>query len=451
MQYFKSSFAVAFIALFLLWNSLNEARWNAWGVMVWDVACYYGYLTKTFNHKTDELTADEERIPGLCPSNKYVTAPNGNKVFKTTMGMAVLYAPFYAIAYLVHTFIHGNPGTGVEVEYRAVMQFTGTLYMLLALLLLRYFLRKYFTDAVTALTLLLVVLGTNALYYTTYEGCMTHVPDMFLFLLFIFLVERWYKQPKVLNTLAIGLLMGLLTLIRPTNALIGIFFPLYGVFSFHGLRQRLQLLFYEWHLLLLMAGVAAVVWIPQITYWYNTTGQYFFFSYVGERFFFDRPQIFLGMLGGRKGWLIYTPMGWFMLLGFFFMYKRVKEMFYPALLFYVLHVWVIFSWWCWWYGGSFSCRPMVEAYSILTFPFASLLKYVYGQKRIYLKLPFVAVLGLLLMLNIFQTWQYKKGVIHYSNMNYNAYRQVFLKTKYQPDSIFTEPPRQEAARGIRAE
>lgn len=319
--------------------------------------------------------------------------------------------------------------------------------MILALLLLKYFLKKYFTDVVVALTLLLLAFGTNVLYYTLYEGCMVHVTDLFLFLLFIYATEKWYLKNSVKNSILLGLLSGLMVLIRPTNMLIGIFFLLYDVVSLEEFFLRLKHLAGKWHLILLMGIFASSVWIPQIIYWHSLTGQYFFYSYVGERFFFNHPMIYQGMLGGRKGWLLYTPLGWLMLIGFFFMYKRAKNLFFPMLVFYPLFVYVIFCWWCWWYGGGFSCRAMVDSYGLLAFPLASLLSFVFTESKRGTRIVFSILLLLLVALNLFQTWQYKKGIIHYDSMNYKAYKQVFLKTTFQPDSIFIKNHQGEALKG----
>ncbi len=419
--------------------------------MTWDVACYYGYLTKAFNHKTDEPTIDELKMPAMFPPNKYVEAPNGNKVLKTSMGMALAYLPFYSLGYLLHYINHGSAGSGMEVEYRMMMQFNGTFYLLAALLILRYFLRKYFEDSIVALTLLLVALGTNAYYYTIYEGCMTHVVNMFLFLLFLLITEKWHTEVTLINTILLGLLAGWLSLIRPTNVLLGILFTLYNVTSWSSFLAKLKFFYSKWNYLLLVCVSAFLVWIPQMIYWHELTGQYFFYSYLGERFYFDRPCIFNGLLGGRKGWLLYTPAGWLMLAGFIWMYLKLKSLFWSTSVFYMVFVYVIFSWWCWWYGGSFSCRAMVDVYGILSFPLACLLSAVYLNAKTVTRVVFSIFLFALISLNLFQTWQYKRGIIHFDSMSYSAYRKTFLKTTNQPDSIFTPPPLEQAGSGTCAE
>jgi hypothetical protein len=447
-----SLLVIGAIAVLCIWNSFNEKRWKKSGIMSWDVACYYGYLPQFINGKSEELTKEEIRFPDLAPPNKYVTAGNGKKVLKTTMGMALLYLPFHAIGNLFHSIAYGDSGSGMEVEYRMAMQFFGLVFLLISLLLMRKILRRHFPETVVSLTLVAIALGTNVLYYTVYEGCMTHVANMALFLIFFLLSEKWHSIPSVRNSLLLGLFSGLLVLIRPTNILLGLIFLLINVSSIGQFKERIQMLFSKWHLIALMGIAAAVVWIPQIIYWHNLTGDYFFYSYVGEYFFFDKPKILLGFFSWRKGWLIYTPMAVLMLAGFPFMYKYARNLFLPVTLFYAAFVYVIFCWWCWWYGGSFSCRAMVDSYAFLVFPLASLFYFVFVVlKSKSVKILFSVILLLLISLNLFQTYQYKRGLIHYDQMTYRSYQYVFLKTGFAPDSLFKAPPWDEASRGEYAE
>jgi len=449
-----SKASILLIIVVCVWNSFNERMWdnNRGGVMIYDVACYYGYLTHYINHADKPAPKDLERYWALDPPNKFVTAENGHRVLKTTMGMAVLYLPFYFTGLIYHYLLHGNIGSGYEYEYRICMHFVGTGYLLLGLILLRTLLKRYFNDSVIALTIICIVFGTNMLYYTTYESCMTHVGNFFLYLCFIWLTIKWYRHRLWGITIAIGLVSGLLALIRPTNSLIGIVFLLYGVSNWQTLKERFLLLIKAIPHLIVLVLCSVIIWVPQMFYWHNLTGHLFFYSYVGERFYFYSPKIYLGLLSWRKGWLLYTPMGALMLIGFIPMYTKVKEMFWASLLFIIVFVYVIFSWWCWWYGGGFSIRAMVDAYCILALSLASLHFFIYNkQKYKVVKVVYSILLLLLVSLNLFQTYQYKLGYIHYDSMSKTAYKNTFLRLEYQPDSVFVDPPWSEAARGIPAE
>ena len=79
---------------------------------------------------------------------------------------------------------------------------------------------------------------------------------------------------------------------------------------------------------------AFLVWIPQLLYWKTVTGNYLFYSYADEGFFFLNPQILKGLFSYRNGWLIYSPVMFFALLGIPFLYRYAKDFFLPVMLFF---------------------------------------------------------------------------------------------------------------------
>lgn len=431
---------------------LIEHKWTTKGIMTFDVAAYYGYLPQFVNGKSSEWCAEEYQFPDLNTRNKYVKASNGNKVLKTTMGMSILYLPFHTVAMFYHRAINGWRGWGFELPYRVCMSFVGVFYLLLGLLFCRASLLKYFGDDVTAASMLLVVLGTNMYYYTTTEGCMTHVPTFALFSVFIWLTIKWHEQPSWRWTFALGLLSGLLALVRPTNVIIGVVFLLYGVSNFEEGKLRLRTFIrYKYHFAAMFL-LAVAVWIPQMLYWKSLTGGFFFYPYLNEHFFFDKPKIWYGMLGWRKGWLLYTPMGWVMLAGLFVLGRYARNMAFAVFIFVPVFIYVVFSWWCWWYGGSYSIRVMVDAYAVLMFPLASTLTYTCTNRiATWLKLSFTAIVVFLTAYSIFQTYQYKQGIIHYDSMTRQAFMHTLFSTQLPPENLLKEPPWGEATLGEYAE
>ena len=148
-------------------------------------------------------------------------------------------------------------------------------------------------------------------------------------------------------------------------------FILFNVVSFNSLKAKVAL-FWEYKIQVLIIVIATlIVWVPQIAFWKYATGHYFFFSYGEERFYFDSPHIFDGLFSYRKGWLLYTPIMVFALLGIVSLVKVQKKWLAPVLVFTSLNIYVIYSWWCWWYGGSFGSRPMVDSYALMAIPLAA--------------------------------------------------------------------------------
>ena len=68
------------------------------------------------------------------------------------------------------------------------------------------------------------------------------------------------------------------------------------------------------------------------------------------------------------------------LVGIPLLYKTYKQFFASVAVTFILAVYVMFSFWCWWYGGSFGCRPIIEYYGLLAIPMAAVFAAVSSKK-----------------------------------------------------------------------
>jgi hypothetical protein len=102
------------------------------------------------------------------------------------------------------------------------------------------------------------------------------------------------------------------------------------------------------------------------------SGNWLFYSYGNEGFDFLHPHIFDGLFCFKNGWLSYTPIMLFALIGIMLMHDKNKKILLPLLTFLAIHIYVINCWWCWHYVNGFGNRPMVETYPLLAVPFAIL-------------------------------------------------------------------------------
>ena len=300
------------------------------GVIKWDVITYYSYLPAAVIYGDVTLRFLDDGI--IVNDNKFwpIELDNGNRLIVTSMGLSFLYAPFFLAAHALAPLV-GQENDGFSNIYQLMLSVGGFFYAFMGLILLARFLRKHFDPVVTAVTILVVGLGTNLYFYFTVEAAMPHSHNFFLITLFILLVDRWYKNPTWYNGLLTGGLFGLITLVRPTNILLFVFLFLYGVTSWKTLGERVVFYLEKWYLVLLMLLAFLVPWIPQFLYWKAITGQYLFFSY-GEKdasFFFGQPQVLKSLFHIRKGWLFYTPVMAFALLGIPMLFREYKGWFVP--------------------------------------------------------------------------------------------------------------------------
>ncbi len=393
-------------------------------VIVWDVISYYAYLPATFIYFDTSL----DFIDHYKGKHKFIfwpsIAPNGKKVIKTSLGLSILYFPFFLMGHL-SALISGYDAGGFSAPYKFFLQFSSLFYLAIGLFYLRKVLLVFFSETATSLGILLTFFATNLMYYTAFEATMSHSYNFAMFAVFIYLTIKWYSLPTNKNTILLGLLSGLIVLTRPTNIIILLFFVFWDIKNPKQLKPRFNFLLKNTNKILLMAFMAFIVWLPQFLYWKMQTGSFIYFSYGDERFFFNDPQIINGLFSYRKGWLLYTPVMIFALFGILFLKKQASSFFLPVLLFTVFNIYIILSWWCWWYGGSYGLRAFVDSYAILIFPLVAIIDYFY--KRAKAKIFILTLSSILLFHGIFQTMQYYYGAIHWDSMTKDAYRESFGK------------------------
>ena len=361
-----------------------------------------------------------------------------------TMGLAILWLPFFLPAHLFSKLM-GIEALGYSWPYSLSIFAATIFYLFLGLLFLRKILLKYFSEIVTGITLLLIVLATNLMYYTISEPGMSHVYSFTLITIFLYTTLKWVERPTLLSSFILGILAGLIVLIRPVNGRVLVFPALISISSFSEFYQRLL---NRWKFIL-VAGVAAVLIVmPQLIYWKMQTGQMFFNSYMDQgRFYFTNPHVFDGLFSFRKGWFIYTPVMLFSMVGLFFLKRHFIGFTLAILIFMALFVYVIYSWWCWWYGGSFGSCPMIDTYGLMAIPLAAFLA-AFTNKSFW-KQGVGLLLVLMIALNQIQMNQYRTSLLHWDSMTRKAYFSIFLKRNWPEgyDKMIQIPDYEKALKG----
>lgn len=439
--------AITIIAV--TWVNLNLERWKWKDVIIQDVVHYHSYLPALFYENDLTLSFLSDTVNRKIESKLYAPkfTPDNKPVIKMSMGMAVTYVPFFAMAH-VYSKLFNYPADGFSEPYHFAILFSTLFYYVIGLIFLGKILRKYFSESVSCLALFCITFGTNALYYLTVTTGMTHIVDFSLIAAFVFYTISWHENPKLKYAVLLGLMGGLLTLVRPINILIFIFFFLFDVKSGGDFKTKARLFFSKKLQLLIIAIIGVTVFLPQMLYWKYVTGRFFFNSYVGEHFYFNNPHVIKALFGFRKGWLIYTPIMTLALAGFFFLRENLKRFLIPLGVFFLVYIYVAFSWWCWWYGGSFGQRVLIDIYPLLAIPFGALLAKFQLQSPARRKLAY-STITCLIVLNLFQTVQARYNIIHYDSMTAQNYFRVFFTIAEKPDSekYLKHPDYEKALRG----
>jgi len=421
-----SKLIIGFIILACSWYGKNLDTWGRNKVIDNDVVSYYAYLPAAVIFHDLDFSFMKLLPAGFEGKIWLATAPNGKPIIRMTMGLAFLWFPFFIVAHLFAK-LAGISALGYSWPYSLSIFVAAIFYLFLGLVFLRKILLKYFSEWITGITVLLVVMATNLMFYVISEPGMSHVYSFSIVTIFLYYTLKWIDRPVWTSSLILGALAGLIVLIRPVNGLVLIFPALIDV---HSLADFYDRIVNRWKFILIAGLAAILVVLPQLIYWKVQTGQLFFNSYMDSGgFYFANPHILDGLFSFRKGWLIYTPIMAFSCLGIFFLKDYLKNFLASIVVFMVLFLYVIFSWWCWWYGGSFGSRPMIETYGILAIPLAAFLAF-FLKKSIWIK----GILGLILVsfifLNQFQMNQYRTSLLHWDSMTPQAYKAIFLKKSW---------------------
>ncbi|RMG59309.1 MAG: hypothetical protein D6722_22485 [Bacteroidetes bacterium] len=376
-------------------------------VLSWDVYGYYLYLPATFiYHDLDGLGFKDSLFVQYRPAGDFHHAtpqPDGGFVMKYPIGMAVAYLPWFGVGHLAATLSDTYAADGFSQPYQQAVAWGMILYALLGLLILRRVLLRFFQDREVAIVLGILVLATNYLNYTAFDGAMPHNMLFTLYAALLWLTAAWHERPRAHLALLIGLCVGWATIIRPTE-LMSLLIPLlWGIRDGKSLKAKLKLLWTHWQQVLLLGFGLILMGSLQMIYWKWSSGSFLYYSYGEFGFDWLRPHLINGLFSYRKGWLVYTPVMILALIGFWPLFRQERGQFWPVAIFTALNLYVVFAWEVWWYGGSFGARPLVQSYAFLALPLGAAVAAMLSRR--WLTVLGVAFMLLCADLNLMMTWQ----------------------------------------------
>ena len=152
---------------------------------------------------------------------------NGNSTGQYSLGWSFFHFPAFVCGHLAAK-IFGFPADGFSKPYQIAVSFYGLFVSFFGVLFTFFNLRNYFSFKVSYAAILLLLLGTNALNYFAIDTGHTHGPLFFLYALLVYLSISWHFKPSLVKSVLIGLTLGLMVSIRPTE-IIAVLIPLLTV------------------------------------------------------------------------------------------------------------------------------------------------------------------------------------------------------------------------------
>lgn len=397
----------------------------------YDVSGYYLYLPAIFIHQDlKEIKFLDEVMETYQPSGhayQVFSHESGNKVMKYSAGQAVVYLPAFAAGHLWASCDEAYPADGFSRPYQFAVSMQSLLISFLGLYWLLLVLRSYFREKVVALTLFLIAVGTNYFNYAAIDGAMTHNTVFTLYALLLLATDRFYRRPSYLWAFVIGTCVGLAALTRPTE-IIAVLIPLLWnvVPDEAGRGGNILALARDWLKVVVAVVLTGSIGFIQLIYWKYVSGSWLVYSYQDQNFDWFTPHLDEGFFSYKAGWLVYTPLMGFALLGLPLLYRYCRRLMPAITVHSLVFIYVTFSWSVWWYGGSLGQRAMVQAYPVLAFALAAFLSWVFVRKRKKVTtMSFILVVGQLLVLSIWHnlwfTHQAHRGGLFYAEQMTEAY------------------------------
>lgn len=403
----------------------------------WDSFGYQLYLPAAMIHHDPLLKdlgwVDQTRKDHDASGTLYQisTLDDGAHVDKYPMGLAVLWSPWFVAGHWM-AGITGQPQDGYSPPYDLAVRIGVWVYLLLGLLALRSVLRSRFSEWVVVFTLLLLFAATNLIDQATVGIAMPHITLFCLYAGILWATLRWTAERRMGRAVVLAVLMGLAMLVRPSEG-VCVLLP----FLWRGEGELSKPFARAWKLRrqwLPIIGVMFLIGLPQFIYWKAATGHWFLDTYnnAGEGFDFLSPHTWPFLFSFRKGWYIYTPLMLVTTAGIWLLRRHWREAYKPVLVFFLLNLFVLSSWTNWWYADSFGSRAMVGSYAVMALPLAVVLQWAWAGSR-FRRAGMAFVLAVCTLLNLFQYWQFKHGIIYSSRMTWAAYKAGFGKTEVPAD------------------
>ncbi|MFA6150075.1 MAG: hypothetical protein WC716_02060 [Chitinophagaceae bacterium] len=401
----KSRISLFVILIALLFFRIENLQHHAKAdhkVTTWDAFGYYMYLPGFFiYHDVKDLKWVEhiDKKYAVTGGKFYqaIQLESGTYTNKYLCGVAILQMPWF---FLGHTLaaVTNNPQDGFSCPYQYAIMFGAIFWAMLGLIFLRKVLLYYFSENVTAFTLLFLVLGSNLPQYISIDAAQSHVYIFSLYAVLLWLTIKWHENPTYISAALIGLICGLAVISRPTELII-IFLPiLWGIHTKESAKMKWALVAANKGQLTMCIIMGLVAILPQLLYWKYTTGIFIFD--VGSKWYFLNPW-FRVLVGSEKGWFLYTPVALFMVAGLLFikLYPFQKA----VITFCLLNIWIIISWSDWRYGGSYSTRALTQSYPVFALALGSLIQLFFLKKK---QLVLGIICLCLICLNVYQLYVY---------------------------------------------
>jgi len=390
---------------------------------------YYLYLPANFIYDDPGLKGDwyktiNEKYKNTPTLYQLMKSPKGGIIDRFFYGMSLIWSPAF---FTGHTIAknYGFEADGFSKPYQWALIIYGALFAILGVFISRKILLYFFSDTITAVTLLLMFIGTNIFFFSTIGNDIPHVYLYTLYALIIWFTIKWHEHYKLSYAIGLGIVAGITMSVRQSEMIAAIIPVLWGVTNYKTLVEKMNAWWKHRWQVITIAVLAILMVIPQLIYWRLFAGEYFINVYndAGSTLNLSNPRFAYVLFGFRKGWFIYSPLSLLSFIGLIYCWKHHRTFFWPTILYLAVNIYLIASFTS---LVSYGWRAFIQSYAVLLLPLGCFTAAVFQQKK-FIRI----IIGLLLIpfiiLNIHQAWQTNMAVIDGSRMTRAYYFRIIGK------------------------
>lgn len=407
--------------------------------IAWDGFGYWLYLPLVFVHH-DLGMSDPTIVQGMfdayAPSTTFYQAHQGATglwVIRYTPGLAVLHLPGFLVAHLLAGPL-GFPADGLSFPYMVAVLGSSLLWLWIGLYSLVRWLQQFVTGALPFIVVTVMLSGTNLFDQVIEHPLMTHLYTFSLLAILLWRTLELHRSPTPKHALLAGIALGLLVLVRPTNALAALIPALWPLGERTPWAKLKYVFMVHRRSLFFFCLAAALPVLLLLGYWKTFSGEWIYNSYQnpGEGLDLLHPHLSAFVFSYRKGWLLYTPLVIVGLVGLFLLIPRsLRRLRLPLWTFLIVFLYVVSTWTIWYYPGGFGQRAAVDVLPVVALGMAFAFHRAAASSWSWSVLLAVMVVLLVLFMH-FQLWQQRQHFRPADRMTKAYYWATLLQT--EPDS-----------------
>jgi len=320
---------------------------------------YYAYLRSIAFDRDVDFTNDYRMLGLGDKSQLFKATRTGHAQSAWTIGPAIVWSPFFAIGHVAAVRLHAAgvdvAADGTSFPYRQAVCVAGLFYGLLGCWFAFRSTRRIWPPGLATAAVVLTIAGSFMLWYLVAEPSMTHAPSMAAVAGFVWLWAATRERRSLVAWAALGIVAGLMSLIRWQNAL---FMVLPAIDVVNTLarstdaRARIEALRGGTTFLV----CAVIAFLPQMVAWKAIYGSYIARSPIGPEIRWTDPHIVDVLFSARNGLLSTSPMLYLGAVGLLLLAYDRADIGIPALIATAVMVYFNACIQDWWGSAGFGGR-----------------------------------------------------------------------------------------------